>query len=201
MNFTTPAVAKTTLLAAMLLAASTAFAAPPPPPEWADIGPASGFLIDGNVITYTPSPAMTVKYYNDNIADQSAANIMAVINTQFGLTGANALTTIVSQCDEPTSLCTNGSGALASTPYTNSFTSNGSYDYLAVHFGQGELLFHWNSPVAAGTEFAIGGLPKGLSNYRAYSVSAVPEPGTYAMLLGGLGMLGFISRRRSAAKK
>jgi hypothetical protein len=28
------------------------------------------------------------------------------------------------------------------------------------------------------------------------SVSAVPEPGTYAMLLAGLGLLGFMSRRR-----
>ncbi|WP_409032240.1 PEP-CTERM sorting domain-containing protein [Janthinobacterium sp. CG_23.3] len=29
------------------------------------------------------------------------------------------------------------------------------------------------------------------------SVSAVPEPGTYAMLLAGLGLLGFMSRRRT----
>jgi hypothetical protein len=203
MNFSTSAVTKTALLAATLLAASSAFAAPPPPPVWTDVGPASGFVIDGNTITYTPSPALEVKYYNDNIANQSAANIMAVINTQFGLTGLNALAAVVSQCDNPTSACTNGSGALASTPYSNSFTSNGSYDYLAVHFGRGELLFHWSAPLAAGTTFSIGGLPRGLSNYRAYlsPTAPVPEPGTYAMLLGGLGLLGMISRRRSAAKK
>ncbi len=203
MNFSTSAVAKTSLFAATLLAASTAFAAPPPPPVWIDVGPASTFTIDSSTITYTPSPALEVMYYNDNISDQSAANIMAVINTQFGLSGASALTAVVSQCDAPTSLCTNGSGALASTPYSNSFTSNGSYDYLAVHFGQGELLFHWSAPLAAGTTFSIGGLPHGLSNYRAYEspMAPVPEPGTYAMLLGGLGLLGMISRRRSAAKK
>lgn len=33
----------------------------------------------------------------------------------------------------------------------------------------------------------------------AATVSAVPEPGTYAMLLGGLGLLGFMRRRRNAA--
>ncbi len=206
MNFSTSAVAKTSLFAAMLLAASSAFAAPPPPPPppvWIDVGPASTFTIGSSTITYTPSPALEVKYFNDNLANQSAATVMGVINTQFGLTGLNALTAVVSQCDNPTSGCTNATGALASTPYTNSYTSNGAYDYLAIHFGHNELLFHWSTPLAGGSTFSIGGLPNDLSNYRAYlsPTAPVPEPGTYAMLLGGLGLLGMISRRRSAAKK
>ncbi len=31
------------------------------------------------------------------------------------------------------------------------------------------------------------------------AVSAVPEPETYAMMLGGLGLMGFVARRRNKA--
>lgn len=40
----------------------------------------------------------------------------------------------------------------------------------------------------------------GASYTGTYLVSAVPEPATYAMLLGGLGLLGFMSRRRKASQ-
>jgi hypothetical protein len=43
----------------------------------------------------------------------------------------------------------------------------------------------------------IGGVPVAL----AYgSVSAVPEPDTYAMLLAGIGYIGFILKRRAVNK-
>ena len=194
------------LLAATLLVSASAWAGKPPSQptvNWIDLGPASGFLIDNNAVHYTPSPALQVKYYADNITPQDAPNIRDVINTQFGLSGLSAVGNAVSQCDNPTSNCSHASGATVSSPlYSNSYTSSVAYNYLAVHFGQGELLFHWAAPLAAGTVFEIGGLPRGLSNYRAYSsVSAVPEPGSYAMLLGGLALMGAIVRRRSTAKK
>ncbi|MET0332776.1 MAG: PEP-CTERM sorting domain-containing protein, partial [Rhizobacter sp.] len=46
--------------------------------------------------------------------------------------------------------------------------------------------------------FALRGVPG--SNYgvslQNFQVAAVPEPGTYAMLLAGLGALAFVGRRR-----
>ncbi len=79
----------------------------------------------------------------------------------------------------------------------SSFSSVASFDYLAVHFGRGELLFNWPAPQ---TSFSISGLPRDFSNYRTYSsnVSAVPEPETYAMMLVGLSLIGFAARRRKS---
>lgn len=45
-----------------------------------------------------------------------------------------------------------------------------------------------------------GGNPTGLrAEFLASSVTAVPEPETYAMLLAGLGLMGAVARRRKQA--
>lgn len=57
--------------------------------------------------------------------------------------------------------------------------------------GQAPLLL-----VVSGTADASGGV----SYFNgSISVSAVPEPETYAMMLGGLGLLGFVARRKNRA--
>src|SRR5450830_1346581 len=135
---------KASMLAAMTVMASAAQAA-----TWVDVGPASGFVIASSTVTYAPSPALQVKYYDANLVPQDPAAIQGYINGVFG----SSLGAAVSYCDNATSGCT------------------------------------------AGTTVTVAGLPKDLSNYRAF-ISAVPEPETYAMLLAGLGMLGFLARRR-----
>ena len=176
---------KASMLATMSVLASVAQAA-----TWIDVGPASGFVIAGSTVTYTPSPALMVKYYDDNLTPQSPSDIQGYINAVFG----TSLGAAVSYCDNATSGCTAGTTAGWSGG-VNSYMSATAYDYLAIHFGKGELVFHWAAPVAAGTTFTVEGLPKDLSNYRAF-ISAVPEPETYAMLLAGLGLLGFLAHRR-----
>lgn len=48
----------------------------------------------------------------------------------------------------------------------------------------------------AGTALRVGSFIGTVNGLTSAPVSAIPEPGTYAMMLAGLGMLGFISRRR-----
>ena len=105
--------------------------------------------------------------------------MMTVTESQFGL-GSGALQS-ASACD---SAC------------SDTFVSSTAFDYLAVHFGQGELLFRWLSPV---TDFTISGLPRGISNYRAYdNVTATPLPsGALLFVTGLLAALPLVSKRRN----
>lgn len=179
--------------AAMLAVLGTAQAS-----TWSLISSTSSPITLGvNKVYYSPSPANEIWYYNGNLTPQNYSSIQSNVETQFGL--ASGSLTYVSGCDLPTSICTGGSGGTTSgSHYTNTFTSNYAYDYLAVHWGGGEFLFHWSIPVAAGTVFEIGGLPKGLSDYRAFSSGVSPVPLPAAAWLFGSALLGFtvVANRR-----
>lgn len=157
--------------------------------SWVEISnPAKGgFKVGGNTVTYGSVAADSVWVYDgaNPSGAQSAAAIQSLVSSKFSLPSSGT-----------GSLVFAAQGDLASSK-SGSFTVNSSFDYLAVHYGRGELLFHWDKPLAANTLFSIANLPRGLSNFRAYSsVSAVPEPATYGMLMLGLGLVGFVARRR-----
>ena len=163
---------------------------PTPTPAWSFIIPTTSPItidwINGNssgktVVTYSPA-AKGIWSYDGNISKQSQKNIQKVIDSKFSF-GSKALS-YVSGCD---------------TACTGSFNSKTSFDYLAVHFGNGELLFQFATPQTA---FTIDGLHNGLSNYRAYTdikgcVSPVPEPDTSSLIITGLGLLGFMVLRKN----
>lgn len=54
----------------------------------------------------------------------------------------------------------------------------------------------FSAPPFALKVFGIGGSENSFAWYAPSNVTPVPEPETYAMLLAGLGILGFVARRR-----
>lgn len=59
-------------------------------------------------------------------------------------------------------------------------------------FGGGSRLTSITPTGPNSVHFGFGGLYSG----DQYTISAVPEPETYALMLGGLGLLAFVARRR-----
>ena len=77
---------------------------------------------------------------------------------------------------------------------SNGFFRDGSGNYTA-DFGCGAPAF---CDISGATPFdqRNGQWAFDILNVNASTVPAVPEPGTYAMLLAGLGLLGFVAQRR-----
>lgn len=179
----------TTHAAAIALAAATVFAVPAAhAAKWVEITApkTSGFAVGSNKVSYGSVAAASVWVYDgENINPQNASTIESLVEGLYKLPakGTGSLKLV-------------GENNLANSK-SGSFKVGASFDYLAVHYGRGELVFHWDKPLAADTLFSIAGLPRGLSDYRAFrTISAVPEPATYGMLLGGLGLMAFVARRR-----
>ena len=81
------------------------------------------------------------------------------------------------------------------TPVTNSVSPNGKNgsDYWTLSLGAITSTMH--SIVVTGTP--LGGSTVGFVGSLSLGVTPVPEPETYAMMLAGLGALGFLARRRN----
>ena len=166
------------------------------PPGWFNIGHSDG------VITYASfgTPVYEgLNYYDlggygdplgpigDGIAQSFATVTGATYNVVFGLSSENlsgdeTLTVAAGSASIDYLLSPTGAGTFQ-RPFTTegfSFVATSSLTTLSfIHtFGPGGS----NDPLIDGV-----------------SVTAVPEPETYAMLLAGLGLLGFMARRRKVS--
>ena len=91
---------------------------------------------------------------------------------------------------------------LAVPTYFGLINSQGAELGADNDFSDGQMILA-NLSVTAGTyAFVVAGLtPAPLGLYAAVAtaqITAVPEPDTYAMLLAGVGMVGWLARRRKA---
>lgn len=83
--------------------------------------------------------------------------------------------------------------------YNFTFSTNGSHDFETldeVPLYTGDYVLTVNGTITAPATSGIFTGDLSLASFNTFPVPAVPEPETYAMLLAGLALMGFMSRRR-----
>jgi len=145
-------------------------------------GPQSPQVYDFNVDPNT-RPIPVVFYDTNPPTNQNPDSIATLIASNYMVDPSTLV--YAGGCDNLGGSC---SGVTSATSTMFSLAGVPSFDYLALHFGGGELFFHWAQPITAMTLAAFDGFPGGLSNYRSYL--ATPLPGAFVLFLSALGFLG-----------
>lgn len=141
-------------------------------------------------VTPTTSPNPVIYFDTNPAGSQSPPSIASLIIASYGL---SSTLTLKSSCDDTGGSCP---GLTSASNSLFSLTNVPAFDYLAIHFGGGELFFHWTQPITTMTLAALDGFPGGLSNYRSYL--STPLPGALALFLGAIGFMG--ARRKLAQR-
>lgn len=173
--------------------------------------PSSPIVFDGGkigskqndvTVTYSGATAARFSAISSSRINQSYDNVSNIAKTVFGVSSFNADQFQVDHAED----------IMKVDPTVANFVSSVTYNYLAVHAGNYELLFDFGKAgVAAGTAFNIStsGKSVGLSNFRAYSdlakvvnpptTSTVPVPGAVWLFGSGLAGLAAMRRKKAAA--
>ena len=133
------------------------------------------------------------------------ADVQAAVNS---LSGSTALTFAGSSTD-----ASNGPFTSSPTGNAGTLTFDSAIDgafVLALKAGDAFSLFYYDgsgAPISSidfttlGVSVNVRGIGNGLSHatlYEGAPVPSIPEPETYALMLAGLGAMGFVARRRKA---
>lgn len=131
------------------------------------------------------------------------ADVLAAILSEFGLAGA----AYAGASDDA------GGGPFAGNPggASGTLTFDTAMDdafVLSLKAGDAFSLFYFDGaggPISSidyttlGVSVNVLGIGNGLSHASLYTVPAIPEPQTYALMLAGLAAMGFVARRRKTA--
>lgn len=150
-----------------------------------NVNPAIPTTFTGSVLS--PGPFNDIFSF---ILPPNSGSGYSILNFPLSIPGAGNFNTIISSI----SLYSNADGILFNGDDTNvaSFLVPGGN---TIGFtGESSLGGNMYISISGIANGSLGGLYSG-----AISVSAIPEPETYAMLLAGLGIIGAIVRRRSLA--
>ncbi len=152
------------------------------------------FPLAGNWLANTDTSKWITPSLNQGQSFDAAANGTYTWNLTFDLTGFDASTASFSgrfAADNSAVALLNGT-AIGTSSGFSSFSSFAAT--TGFNAGLNTLSF-----VVTNLK-QNGGNPTGLrAEFLASSVTAVPEPETYAMLLAGLGLMGAVARRRKQA--
>ena len=80
--------------------------------------------------------------------------------------------------------------------FSEAFPSDGPYSFDVTTVVAGALENGWSHVGFSLRDVAFGSGLSSRNNYLTVTAAVIPEPETYAMLLAGLGLVGFIIRRR-----